>query len=120
MRWSALALDRFPAIPGGGQPSCSCAQGPAAGDLRLTACRAAGFVPHESPGASSYFTPKAHVEHSNDTLTQASSSQRNPVISQLDREIAANPFRHRSSSDHLLRVGCLAGLVWSGHCSTVH
>ena len=46
------------------------------------------------------------MEHSNDTLTHASSSQRNPVIGDLDREIAANPFRHRSSSDHLLRVLC--------------
>ena len=72
-----------------------------------------GFVPDESPGASSYFTPKAHVDHSNDTLTHTSSSQRNPVIGQLDREVSLNPFRHRMSSD-LLQVSSSRRLRVSG------
>lgn len=65
----------------------------------------AGFVPPDSPGASSFFTPQAHVDHSNRTLEHASSSMRNPVIGGLDRDMSANPYRHRVSADHLLRVG---------------
>ncbi|KAK9787844.1 hypothetical protein WJX73_000953 [Symbiochloris irregularis] len=62
-----------------------------------------GFVPPDAPGACSYFTPRAHVEHSNSTLELASSAQRNPVIAALDRQLSTNPQRHRTTSAHLLR-----------------
>ena len=58
-------------------------------------------MPHDAPGALSFFTPRQSVVQCKQAFGQDAGSQRNPVVANLDESLRRNPLRHHRSSKTL-------------------